>query len=186
MDTRPRVGLANDDGERVSSFSARLRLPGQSRIPLGVEVDISDELLTLNAGDRKVAQWSLRDIDIDYLSDGFHIWADDEEVVLSVTESNRFASELGVTPMRPAPRAANAGPKPPAGKTDDLRHRISEIATALTTDSVAPDVAFAKWLGLLKELNTLHVRGLLSTPHFHELNTGLLDLIPSPERAGVS
>jgi hypothetical protein len=151
-----------------------------------VEVDISDELITLNSGDRKVAQWSLKEIDIDYLSDGFHIRADDEEVVLSVTESNRFASALGVTPMQPAPRAVNGGQKPPAGKTDDLRHRISEIATALTTDSVAPDVAFAKWLGLLKELNTLHIRGLLSTPHFHELNTCLLDLIPSPEGAAVS
>jgi hypothetical protein len=169
----------------VSSYNARLRLPGQSRIPLGVEVDISDELITLEAGERKVAQWSLKNIDIDYLSDGFHIRADDEEVVLSVSESARFASELGVTPVRPTPRATRDSSEPPIEKTDDVQRRIANMAVALATDSVAPDVAFAEWLGLLKEINTRHVRGLMSTPLFHELNTYLLDLIPASERVTV-
>lgn len=184
-DVEPRVvGLADDDGERVSSYNARLRLPGQSRIPLGVEVDISGELITLHAGERKVAQWSLKRIDVDYLPDGFHIRSNDEEIVLSVTESARFASELGVAPTQSTPRAS-ASSNPPTKMIDDSRSRISEIAAALTTDTIAPDVAFAEWLGLLKEINIRHVRGLISTPLFHELNTQLLELIPTPERASA-
>lgn len=168
----------------MSSFSARLRLPGQSRIPLGVEVDITDERITLTAGERKVAQWNLDKLEITYLSDGFHIRVDGEEVVLSVVESGRFASELGVTAVKPAPRAVVSRTRD-SGRTDDLRQRVSSVAAALTTDSVPPQVAFAEWLGLLKELNSRHARGAMPTPLFHELNTELLGLIPGSEPAVV-
>lgn len=156
----------------MSSYNARLRLPGQSRIPIGVEVDISDERITLRTGDREVARWSLETIDVSLLADGFHIVVDGEEVVLSVTEPGRFASELGIQAERPAPRPVT----PPTSPEDDLRRRVSRLATDLVSDRVAPEAAFAEWLGLLRELNTRHTRGLIATPLFHELNTRLLDL----------
>lgn len=167
----------------MSAFSARLRLPGQSRIPLGVEVDVSDERITLRSGDRKVAQWSLDSIDIIQLADGFHIKVDDEEAVLSVTESTRFASELGVMPARPTPRKRTPVSSGRVSEADALRQRISETAHSLSSDDVAPETAFAEWLGLLKELNTRHARGAMTTPLFHELNTELLNLIPTRDPA---
>lgn len=173
----------------MSAFNARLRLPGQSRIPLGVEVDISDERITLTSGERKVAQWSLAEIDVDYLSDGFHITADGEEVVLSVVESSQFASELGVTANRPAPKikTIETPDRPQAsGKFQELRARVDEIAATLADDSVAPQEAFAEWLGFLRELNARHARGAMPTPLYHELNTTMLDLIPTPQPADVS
>lgn len=170
----------------MTPFNARLRLPGQSRIPLGVEVDVSDEQITLRTGERKLAQWNLAEVDIDYLSDGFHIKVDGEEVVLSVSESSQFASALGVTASRPTPKpvaAASGTRNTGRAQADDLRRRISQMAAALGSDSVAPQTAFAEWLGLLKELNSRHARGAMPTPLFHELNTQLLDLIPEPEAA---
>jgi hypothetical protein len=79
----------------MSSFSARLRIAGQSRILLGVLVDVTDETITATFAASEVASWSLDEVDISYLSDGFHISAAGEEAVIGVTEPSRFASALG-------------------------------------------------------------------------------------------
>jgi hypothetical protein len=197
----------------MSSFSARLRMPGRSRLPLGVEVDISHDRITLTAGDRMVAGWSLGEIEVVTLSDGFHIKVDGEEIVLDVADPTRFATELGVGEERPSRLAAvgadqpnpngfstahrpqDAVPKgretaispPPATETtsgeellDEMTRRISEIAKALTSDSVSPAAAFAQWLTLLKEINRRHGQGSMPTDLYYRLNTQLLDLIPVP------
>jgi hypothetical protein len=196
----------------MSSFNARLRLPGHSKLPLGVEVDISYERMTLTAGDRTVAAWPLEELDIASRSDGFHIKVDGEEMVLKVADSTRFASELGIGKRpghlavvgtdRPAytelteadghqnslPRTNGQifSPRPVAGITsgedqlDDMKRRISDIAKALTSDSVSPAAAFAQWLKLLKEINRRHGQGSMSTDLYYRLNTQLLDLIPEP------
>jgi hypothetical protein len=52
--------------------------------------------MILRAGDAKVADWPLIDIRVVSRSDGFHVEAEGEEVVLNVTEADRFALELGV------------------------------------------------------------------------------------------
>jgi hypothetical protein len=191
----------------MSSFNARLRLPGRSKLPLGVEVDIHHERMTLTSGDRTVAVWPLTDLDVANQSDGFHIRVDGEEVVLNVAESARFAAELGLSqrPDRqvradqgahtPAHQAAsrNGAPKtegkvpgrPVAEATSDrelkgVQRRISGIAKALASDSVTPAAAFTQWLSLLKEINRLHGQGSLPTDLFYQLNTQMLDLIPEP------
>lgn len=68
---------------------------------------------------------------------------------------------------------------------DEVQRRISEIASDLTSDSVSPAAAFARWLRLLKELNRRHGDGSMPTHLFIELNTQLLELIPDsgPNRA---
>jgi hypothetical protein len=171
----------------VSAFTARLRLPGQSRIPLGVEVDISDEVITLSTGERTVAQWKLAEIDVDYLSDGFHIGVNDEQVVLSVTEPGRFADELGVSTAPPQPIRRAASPRSHAGgMVEELRRRTTQVATILANDSISPQRAFAEWLALIKDLNSRHSRGAMPTPLYHELNTQLLDLIPGDDITEVS
>lgn len=168
----------------MSTFTARLRLPGQSRIPLGVEVDVSEEAVTLTNGDRRLAIWDLRKIDVDYLADGFHIKVDDEEVVLSVSEPARFASELGVTAHRPAPRPK--APQPTNKPDDDIRLRMSRAGEMLADDAVSPQAAFAEWLSILKELDTRHARGAMPSALFHELNGALLAMFPAPDVVAIA
>ncbi len=166
----------------MSSFNARLRLPGQTRLPLGVEVDIGHERMTLTAGERTVAVWALEELDVTALSDGFHIKVDGEEVVLNVAESTKFASELSVAKRE---RTAIIAEKPVEPRPEDMHRRISEVATALVSDSVSPADAFAQWLRLLKEINRRHAQGSMSLDQFYRLNTELLDLIPEPGPAPV-
>jgi hypothetical protein len=159
-----------------------------------------------------VAGWSLGEIEVVTLFDGFHIKVDGEEIVLAVADPTRFATELGVGGERPSRLAAvgadqpipngfstahrqqDAVPKgretaispPPAAETigeellEDMTRRISEIAEALTSDSVSPASAFAQWLTLLKEINRRHGQGSMPTDLYYRLNTQLLDLIPVP------
>ncbi|HSJ83043.1 MAG TPA: hypothetical protein VLA91_04425 [Acidimicrobiia bacterium] len=100
----------------MSSFAARLRMPGRSRLPMGVEVDIFRERMSLMAGDRKVGDWALEELDIKSKSDGFHVTVDGEEIILNVTDSTRFAAELGITGRRPVPLVeVNASNLPRSG-----------------------------------------------------------------------
>jgi hypothetical protein len=174
--------------DEMSSFDARLRLPG-SRLPLGVEVDILHERMTVTSGERTVAQWPLERLDVALRPDGFHVRVDGEELVLSVSDSNRFAAELGVgNPVHTTkPSAARLAAKAESNEADlaALRGRISELARDLTSNSVSPEDVFSRWLKLLKELNRLHVEGALPNPLFHQLNTYLLDLIPEPVVAPI-
>ncbi len=80
----------------MTSFDGRLRLLGHTGFPLGVEVDLSGERLTVRAGDTEVADWSLDEITISALPDGFHIKAEGEEVVLNLIDAERFADEIGL------------------------------------------------------------------------------------------
>ena len=195
----------------MSSFDARLRLPGRSKLPLGVEVDINHERMTVTAGDRKVGAWPLAKLEIETLSDGFHITVEGEELVLNVADSTRFASELGIvktvrrTPnlgaYRPprtdvSPAGQNGSPSangqiaspspvtavfPDQAQLEEIQGRITEVAQALGSDSVSPAQAFGKWVRLLKELNRRHGQGSMPTDLYYRLNTQVLDLIPEPK-----
>ncbi len=184
-------------------FDARLRLPGHSRLPLGVEVDIDHSRMTVTAGDRRVGTWPLDRLEVAAHPDGFHISVEGEEIVLSVSESARFAAALGVgrtpRPSLGSRRSANPellgnakGVQPPASGTSEvsppapvvvdhreaLDKRISAVAELLESDEVSPAHAFAEWVRLLKELNRRHGQGSLPSDQFFLLNTKVLDLIP--------
>ena len=118
----------------MSSFSARLRLPGYSRILLGVLVDVTDETISVTSAGREIARWGLDEIDISNLPDGFHIKGSKAEVVLGVTEPTRFASALGLgsdpTPSAPATdnrRRANPASQRTNDWFDDLRRMAGPI-----------------------------------------------------------
>ena len=172
----------------MSSYNARLRLPGRSKLPLGVEVDISKERMTLTAGDRKVATWPLESLDVASHSDGFHIKVEGDDFVLNVADSSRFAAELGivtdptravgVVALRSTPTHLAAHDK----QLENIERRISDIARSLISDSVSPAMAFAQWLSILKEINRRHGQGSMPPDLFYRLNTKLLDLIPDPEQ----
>jgi len=80
----------------MTSFDARLRMMGTSGLPLGVEIDLTAERMTVKAGESEVADWALEEIKVSSLPDGFHIVAEGEEVVVNVTDNKRFASEIGL------------------------------------------------------------------------------------------
>ena len=174
----------------MSSFNARLRVPG-TRLPLGVEVDILHERMTLTSRDRTVANWPLDKLDVVVRADGFHITVDGEEMILYVTDSKAFAAELGVgrSPARPVATGQGqasssvrpttvAGPNDP--ELEDLRRRISDFARDLAADAVPPEEILAHWLRLLKEINRRLGEGSLPTSLYHQLNTHLLALMPEP------
>jgi hypothetical protein len=85
----------------MTAYDARLRLIGETGLPLGVEVDLTGERMVLTAGEADVADWSLDEIQILFRPDGFHIEAEGEELVLNVTDGLHFAQEIGITPSRP-------------------------------------------------------------------------------------
>ena len=82
----------------MTSFDARLRLVSQPGLPLGVEVDLKDERMVVTAGDAEIGDWPLGEIRVDSHSDGFHIRAEGEEMVLNVSDTTRFAQEMGIPP----------------------------------------------------------------------------------------
>lgn len=175
-------------------FPARLYIPGQTKLPLNVEVDISEERLSLTAMGRTVADWPLGEVEIEVQPDGFHLEFDNEEIVLSVTDTNGFADELGVSEeddTAPKGGLGNGVVLPLSSKRlselrfEDVTDRTAKLADAMVSDTESPDVVFGRWLRLLKEINAQHGRGSLPTQYFTRLNTELLDLMPDPsEPAG--
>ena len=162
-------------------------MPGQAKLPVAIEVDITDETLVLKSGDQEVADWPIENLEVVKRSDGFHIKVADEEVLLDVTDAGRFALELGVfeenlegaqdtsaSAMSPKARAVATA------RYEDMKVRISDLETEFDSDGVEPSAVFARWLRMLKELNLRHGQGSLASDHFYELNTELLDLLPEP------
>lgn len=177
----------------MSSFTARLHLPGQTKLPLSVEVDIDDERMVVSSGRRQVADWALAEVDVAVRPDGLHLVVDHEEVVLNADDPDGLARVLGLNGTAHGRHRPSASENAPMRKLDaitvserrydDIKRRIGDVAAMITSDSVAPSDAFARWLRLLKEINRRHGQGSLPTRMFYELNTELLDLIPEPPRS---
>ena len=180
----------------MSSFTARLHLPGQTKLPLSVEVDIDEERMVLSTGQREVAQWQLAEIEFEVKPDGLHLKIDHEEVVLNADDQEGLVRLMGLGEVKNrsglSPNTATSQGRSLDSETmgemrhRDLKKRIAEVASMLTSNSVAPSDVFARWLRLLKEINRRHGQGSLPTRMFYELNTELLDLIPEPRRSGGS
>lgn len=181
----------------MPSFDARLRLPGQTKIPVSVVVDISDERLKLTSGERVLGDWPLDQISVVSLPDGFHLNLEGEEIVLSVSEPSTFFGYLHNGRVQSDVLSVNGGratdsaisnrlklANPDDGQAD-MRVAIDKLAAALLEEDVPPNRVFATWLHLLKELNRRHGQGQIDTPLFYRFNTELLDMLPSPNHETV-
>ncbi len=170
----------------MSVYAARLYLPGQAKLPLNVEIDLTEEQMVLKTGDRQFAEWPVEDLEVVKRSDGFHITVADEEMLLDVNEPGPFAVELGVfdEDLRgDSPNGKVMSPKARAvarARYEDMKIRISDLAEDFASENVEPSAVFARWLRLLKELNLRHGQGSLASDHFYDLNTELLELLPEP------
>lgn len=80
----------------MTSFDARLRLLSQPGLPLAVEIDLTAQHMVVTVGGQKLADWPMDEIGVVARSDGFHIQAEGEEVVLNVSDGISFARELGL------------------------------------------------------------------------------------------
>jgi predicted alternative tryptophan synthase beta-subunit len=112
-----------------------------------------------------------------------------------VDDAKRFAGELArAKKPEPLPQAVvrSAEPHRPENMFERLsgvdpeelfatvKLRIAELRESLADQSVEPEVVFARWIRLLKEINVRHGQGAMPTPLFFRLNTELLDLLPVP------
>lgn len=88
----------------MSTFEGRLRVEGDAGPELGVAIDLDGERIRVKAGDVEIADWSLDEIRVAALIDGFHVRAEGEEVVLEVDDDGRFAIDLGLRTAHPALR----------------------------------------------------------------------------------
>jgi hypothetical protein len=88
----------------MSAYEGVLRIEGANDAPVHVVIDLSDDRMTLTAGDIELAAWPRDEIRISALQDGFHIRAEGEVVVLDVTEDARFALDLGLRNAHPTLR----------------------------------------------------------------------------------
>lgn len=88
----------------MSTFEGRLRVEGDTGPEIGVEIDLDGERMKLAAGGVEIADWSLEEIRVAALQDGFHVRAEGEEVVLEVEDDGHFAIDLGLKTAHPALR----------------------------------------------------------------------------------
>jgi len=85
----------------MPAYDAQLRLDWTDEPPINVQVNLTDERITLKSGDVEVADWALDEIRVSPMLDGFHIRAEGEEIVLDVTDDARFALDLGLRHAHP-------------------------------------------------------------------------------------
>lgn len=88
----------------MSVYEGRLRVEGENDPGIAVEIDLDGERMKVTAGDIEVADWSMDEMRVSALVDGFHIRAGGEAAVLDVTDDGRFAIELGLRTAHPALR----------------------------------------------------------------------------------
>lgn len=187
----------------MSHFNARMRLPGQTRLPVNVVVDIADDRIKFIKDGKALGDWSLEEVEIGIRPDGVYLKVDHEEITLNVTDVDGFAEAVKTAqqttkaennePAGEAPTAPEAGEQgnglagrlrriDPEVQFEEMKGRITQLAKEMTDESVSPPDVFARWLRLLKELNVRHGQGAMPTRIFYRLNTELLDLMPVPKR----
>lgn len=189
----------------MSFFDARIHLPGQTRLPVNVVVDISGDRIKFTKDEKPLGDWSLDEVEFDVRTDAIYLKIDEEEIALRVADPEGFAGAMR-TRARPAASTASTlnDSTPTSAVTDptsegkdlasrlrsidpetqftEVTHRIDELARDLADESVSPPEVFGRWLRLLKEINVRHGQGAMPTPLFYRLNTQLLDLISAPRR----
>lgn len=88
----------------MTTYDGQLLIDGDPSPPLSVVIDLSGEQMKLTAGNEEIAAWGLNEIRVNALPDGFHIKAEDEMLVLDVTDDARFDIDLGLQNAHPVLR----------------------------------------------------------------------------------
>ena len=67
------------EDEKDDCLRRQLRLNGADDAPIHVVIDLTDDRLSMKAGEVEVADWSRQEIRVSPMLDGFHIRAEGEE-----------------------------------------------------------------------------------------------------------
>lgn len=84
----------------MSTYEASLRMLGESGPGLPVVVDLRDDRLEIRSGDVEIGDWSRNEVRVNADTDGIHLRAEGEEIVLDLAKDAEFAVEIG---LRQAP-----------------------------------------------------------------------------------
>lgn len=88
----------------MTEFEGTLRMGNEERPGVTVQIDLTEERLRLSSGPDQLADWSLDEIRVSALIDGFHVRAEGEEVILETGDDGRFALALGLRSAHPVLR----------------------------------------------------------------------------------
>ena len=80
----------------MADFEGVLRTPTKRDTAIRVVIDLTGERLRLRSGDAEIADWSLDEIRVNALSDGFQVKAEGEEIILDLAQDAEFAVALGL------------------------------------------------------------------------------------------
>jgi hypothetical protein len=80
----------------MTDYEGVLRTPTERDTAIRVVIDLTEERLRLRTTDTEIADWSLDEIRVNALPDGFHVKAEGEEIILDLTKDAEFAVALGL------------------------------------------------------------------------------------------
>lgn len=84
----------------MGSYQGEIKLLGEQGHGLPVTIDLNEGRLSIGAPEAEIGSWELEEVRIRAESDGFHLIAEGDEVVIVTDDDAGFAIELG---MRSAP-----------------------------------------------------------------------------------
>lgn len=84
----------------MSTYEGSLRMVGEDGPGLAVVIDLRGDRLGIRAGEVEIGDWSREEVRINADTDGIHLRAEGEEVVLDLEKDAEFAVEVG---LRQAP-----------------------------------------------------------------------------------
>ena len=82
----------------MASFRGVLQVEGDPDSSLVADVMVTDGRISLRSGNADIGDWDLNDIRIEETAGAFRILADDEALVLRVTDAKRFSGVVGLPP----------------------------------------------------------------------------------------
>lgn len=85
----------------MSRYEGLLRMRGEDGPGLPITIDLRDERLAIAAGDVEIGDWNRNDVRINADTDGIHIRAEGEEIVLEMEHDAEFAIEVGLKTAPP-------------------------------------------------------------------------------------
>lgn len=100
-------------------FESSLRLPGDAS-ELRATITLEDDRIRMAAGQHEIGEWTLDDVAISRRHDGFHLQIEEEELIVTINDSDSFAQAVGIfddarsgrAPSGPMPRARTKQRRP--------------------------------------------------------------------------
>lgn len=126
----------------MATFRGILEVEGDPDSSLVADVEVDRGRLSLKAGGAEIGDWDLNDITIEEGAGGFRLLAEDEVLILTLTDAKRFAGIVGVS-VAPSP---DTEVTPPTATTPSTRAQggVPRRSDAHVESPSAPEMASPK------------------------------------------